>query len=79
MSDKVIELTQDLKTQKKENSLEELKSEFGKITWTPKSELLLCTKLIVGSTFFFGFAIYFVDLVVKGALDLLHALFLLAI
>lgn len=79
MSDKVVEFNKNLSTQKKTNSLEELKSEFGKISWTPKAELTLCTKLIVGSTFFFGFAIYFVDLVVKGILDLLHALFLLAV
>lgn len=51
----------------------DLKEEVGKITWTTKAELVFCTKLVVGSTFVFGFGIYLIDLLVKGGLDTINA------
>lgn len=50
-------------------AFQELKEELKKVTWTTKAELMFCTKLVVGTTFFFGLGIYLVDLVIKGVLD----------
>ena len=49
--------------------IEALKIELGRVSWTNRAELKLSTQLVIGSTFVFGFAIYGVDFVVKGALD----------
>lgn len=46
-----------------------VQDELKKVTWTSKKELLLCTKAVIIATFVFGFAIYFVDLALRGALD----------
>ena len=50
------------------NYIQELKEELSKVTWTSKEELLSCTKIVVGSTFFLGLTIYLMDLCIKGAL-----------
>lgn len=47
----------------------ELKEELKKVTWTTREELILCTKVVVGSTFIFGIGIYVVDFAIKGALQ----------
>ncbi len=51
-----------------------LKEELKKVSWPAKEELFLSTKIVVGSTFVFGFGVYLVDLVVQGSLNGLHAL-----
>jgi preprotein translocase subunit SecE len=57
----------------------ELKEELKKVTWTSKDELVLFTKIVVGSTFALGLGIYGVDLVIKGVLNgfgaLIHLIF----
>lgn len=55
--------------------LEEFKSEFHKVSWTSKEELMTYTQIVVISTFVAGFAIYGVDLVLQGVLGLLSYLF----
>jgi preprotein translocase subunit SecE len=47
----------------------ELKEELKKVSWTTKAELIFCTKLVIGATFFLGLGIYLVDLAIKGGLD----------
>ncbi len=47
----------------------EVQNELKKVTWTSKEELLLCTKAVIFATFFFGLAIYAVDLLIRGSLD----------
>ena len=49
--------------------IRELKEELKKVTWTTKDELIFCTKIVVGSTFILGIGIYFIDLIIKGALN----------
>ncbi|NNM44119.1 MAG: preprotein translocase subunit SecE [Chlamydiae bacterium] len=49
--------------------LSELKEELKKVAWTTKPELVLCTKVVVYSTFLFGLGIYLVDLLIKGVLN----------
>lgn len=47
----------------------EVQNELKKVTWTSKVELIFCTKAVIFATFFFGFAIYGVDLLIHGALN----------
>lgn len=51
------------------NSIQELKEELKKVSWTTKDELKLSTKIVIGATFLFGIGIYLFDLVIKGCLD----------
>lgn len=63
-------------TEKKKLSyFREVQNELKKVTWTSKDELILCTKAVIFSTLFFGFAIYFVDLIIRSSLDGVGALF----
>ena len=59
--------------------INELKAELKKVTWTTKEELILFTKIVVGSTFALGLGIYGVDLLIKGVLNgfgaLIHLIF----
>jgi preprotein translocase subunit SecE len=57
------------------SSLQQLKEELKKITWTSKEELKFCTKVVIGATFVFGIGIYLVDLLIKGILMGLSSLF----
>lgn len=54
---------------KKLSFFREVQNELKKVTWTSKPELLLCTKAVIIATFVFGFAIYFVDLAIRGVFD----------
>lgn len=47
----------------------EVLNELKKVTWTSKQELIFCTKAVIFATFFFGLAIYGVDLLIRGVLD----------
>jgi len=58
---------------KKLSYFREVQSELKKVTWTSKGELLFCTQVVIISTFCFGFAIYFIDLAIRGCLDLAGA------
>lgn len=60
---------------KKVSYFREVQNEFKKVTWTSKDELILCTKAVIIATFVFGFAIYMVDLGIRGILDLAASLF----
>jgi preprotein translocase SecE subunit len=50
--------------------LHDLKEELKKVSWTSQAELKFSTKMVVGTIFVLGMAIYLVDLVIKGCLDL---------
>ena len=54
--------------------VQELKDEMHKVSWTTKEELKLSTKVVIWSTFLFGFAVYIVDLCMKGALALIKTI-----
>ncbi len=55
--------------------LSEVKDELKKISWPKADELKICTKVVIASTFVFGFGIYIADLLVKGTLDGLSIFF----
>ena len=52
-----------------------VKSEFSKITWTTREELIVYTKAVVGATLFFGFGVYFVDIAIQIGLNSLETIF----
>lgn len=56
------------------NFLSALKEELKKVSWTSKDELIVCTKVVVGSTVAFGFGIYVIDLLIRNALQGMHHL-----
>jgi preprotein translocase subunit SecE len=51
--------------------IREIKEELKKVSWTSKEELIFSTKMVILSTFVFGFSIYLVDLSVKGLLEMI--------
>ncbi len=53
--------------------IQEMKQELKKVSWTSKEELKFSTKMVILSTFVFGFSIYLVDLGVKGLLEMIKA------
>lgn len=55
------------------NFLGDVKSEFGKISWTSADELRTYTKIVVGATFSFGMGIYLMDVVIQTLLSGLAA------
>ena len=55
-------------------SFGEIRNELSKVTWTPRGELLFYAKIVVLATFFFGFAIYLVDLSIRGLLESISSL-----
>ncbi len=74
MEEASISLVQETKSQMRRGYIREFKEELKKVSWTSKEELFLSTKIVVGSTFVFGFGVYLVDLVVQGSLNGLHSL-----
>ncbi len=58
---------------------EEVKSEFGKISWTEGGEVKTYAKVVVGSMFVFGMVIYLTDLVIHRVLGGLDGLFKLIV
>lgn len=55
--------------------LEEVKSEFQKVSWTSQEELKAYTKIVVAFTFLFGMAVYFTDVWIHYSLATLGILF----
>lgn len=47
----------------------DVKAEFKKINWTSPEELVVYTKVVVATTFFFGLGIYIVDLLIQSFLN----------
>ena len=54
------------------NFLSEVKQEFNRVDWTSQEELKSYTKIVVGSMFFFGMALYVIDLALRNGLDLIN-------
>jgi len=49
--------------------LEEMKKEIKKISWPSGKEIFQMTRVVIGSTFFLVFSVFFVDIFLKGMLD----------
>lgn len=52
--------------------LEEIKSEFKKVSWTSREELQVYTKVVVATTFLLGMVVYFTDIVIQTCLSSLN-------
>ena len=46
-----------------------MREEMKKVSWTTKDELILCTRIVIGTVFALGLGIYITDLFLKGALQ----------
>jgi len=57
---------------KKLNYFRDVQSELKKVSWTTKTELILCTKIVLGATIILSLAIYVADLFIKNALHLIN-------
>ncbi len=73
MTEKVVTL-EGAKKSVKGSFVRELKGELKKVSWVSKEELLQGTKLVVITTFLFGFCIYLTDLLIRSALSGLHSI-----
>ena len=51
----------------------DIKGELKRITWTPRDELWIYTKIVVATTVVMGLGIYIVDLCIQGVLSSLSA------
>ncbi len=60
---------QKAKKLRKGSFIQDTKEELKKVTWTTKKELINYTKVVIISTFAFGFAIYLADLCIRGGLN----------
>lgn len=60
---------QKAKRMQKGKFLHDTKEELKKVSWTTQKELVMFTKVVVLSTFIFGFAIYISDLCIRGSLN----------
>ena len=60
---------------RKLNYFREVQAELKKVTWTTKDELASYTKMVLGATLFFGFAIYFADLFIRNILLIINLFF----
>ena len=60
---------QKAKRMRKGKFLQDTKEELKKVSWTTQKELAMFTKVVVLSTFIFGFAIYISDLCIRSSLD----------
>jgi preprotein translocase subunit SecE len=69
VSDKVTALPTPKSVKTGPSFLASLKEELRKVSWTEKKELQHCTKIVLGTTFFFGLSVYIVDLMIRGVLD----------
>jgi preprotein translocase subunit SecE len=63
------------KERKKRSYFREVLEELKKVNWTPRSELIASTRAVVLATFVFGFAVYGVDLIIRGGLNGVGTLF----
>lgn len=73
LMDAKLKVTPSVEGKKKQASsfIKGLKEELKKVSWTTKAELIFCTKVVIWSTVIFGIGIYLMDLMIKGALELI--------
>ena len=69
-----LKLMQANAKKRKTSYFREVQNELKKVTWVSKNELASFTKIVLGSIFVFGFFIYFADLCIRGALNLINIL-----
>lgn len=64
-------MARDLSSRKVIEFFGDLKQEFKNVSWTPRAELEVYTKIVVAATFLFGMLIYLIDIFIQGALSMI--------
>jgi preprotein translocase subunit SecE len=55
--------------------LKEVKAEVKKVTWPSKNEVYSTTVVVLIATFFFGFYLYFMDIIFSWVITRIRTLF----
>ncbi len=55
--------------------LKEVKAELKKVTWPSKNEVYSTTIVVLIATFFFGFYLYFMDIIFSWVITRIRSLF----
>ncbi len=57
------------------NFLRDVRAEVKKVTWPSRNEVYSTTIVVIFATFFFGFYLYFMDLIFSWVITQIKALF----
>jgi len=57
------------------NFLRDVRAEIKKVTWPSRNEVYSTTIVVIFATFFFGFYLYFMDLIFSWVIKHIKALF----
>ena len=57
------------------NFLRDVKSELKKVTWPSKNEVVSTTIVVIAATIFFGFYLFFMDVIFSWAITQIKTLF----
>jgi len=57
------------------NFLKEVKAEIKKVTWPSRNEVYSTTIVVILATFFFGFYLYFMDVIFSWVIKQIKSLF----
>lgn len=57
------------------NFLRDVRAEIKKVTWPSRNEVYNTTIVVIFATFFFGFYLYFMDLIFSWVITQIKALF----
>ncbi len=55
--------------------LKEVRAEMKKVTWPSKNEVYSTTLVVIIATFFFGFYLYFMDIIFSWIITRIRSLF----
>lgn len=57
------------------NFLKDVKAELKKVTWPAKNEVVNTTIVVIAATIFFGFYLFFMDVIFSWAISQIKTLF----
>jgi preprotein translocase subunit SecE len=57
------------------NFLKDVKSELKKVTWPSKNEVTSTTIVVIAATIFFGFYLFFMDVIFSWVISRIKSLF----
>jgi preprotein translocase subunit SecE len=57
------------------NFLKDVRSELKKVTWPSRTEVYSTTIVVIAATIFFGFYLFFMDIIFTWVIGKIHSLF----
>jgi preprotein translocase subunit SecE len=57
------------------NFLKDVRAELKKVTWPSKNEVVSTTVVVIAATIFFGFYLFFMDVIFSWAITQIKSLF----